>query len=217
MTYSLFDQEELTHPWNEALLPGAILLHRHAQHQAEALSAAIAHITAQAPWRQMHTPGGRRIQVHNSSCGSYGWVSDARGYRYENFDPLTGQAWPTMPPLFLELAAAAAAAAGYPDFVPDSCLINRYLRDTSLSLHQDKDEADFQAPIVSISLGMSANFVFGGLTRDAKLSRLLLEHGDVLVWGGAARLLYHGVQSLCGSADPLLGEQRINLTFRKAK
>ncbi|MFZ6850140.1 DNA oxidative demethylase AlkB [Undibacterium sp. RuRC25W] len=214
--YSLFDDEPHV-PRTETLFPGAVLLHRYALSKEAPLLAELEKIKEASPLRQMLTPGGRTIGVHNTSCGQYGWISDARGYRYTDLDPIKEQAWPAMPEEFQRLATAAAALSGYNDFEADSCLINRYLPGIKMSLHQDKDETDFSQPIVSVSLGMSATFVFGGLQRSDKLSRIDLQHGDVLVWGGPARLLFHGIQTIKDQPHPVIGAQRINLTFRRAK
>ena len=151
-----------------------------------------------------------------TNCGALGWVSDRRGYRYDRVDPLGGQPWPPMPALFARLAREAADAAGHPGFEPDACLVNRYEPGAKLSLHRDADERDFTQPIVSVSLGLPATFAFGGAKRSDPASRVPLEHGDVVVWGGPARMRYHGVLALKDGVDPLLGRQRINLTFRKA-
>jgi alkylated DNA repair protein (DNA oxidative demethylase) len=121
-----------------------------------------------------------------------------------------------MPAAFLQLAAAAARQLGFEDFVPDACLINRYDPGTRLSLHQDRNERDFAAPIVSVSLGLPAVFLFGGSNRADKTSRVGLTHGDVVVWGGPARLRFHGVLPLAEGHHPLVGSHRVNLTFRKA-
>jgi alkylated DNA repair protein (DNA oxidative demethylase) len=164
----------------------------------------------------MVTPGGFRMSIAMTNCGSFGWVTDKTGYRYDAIDPETGKHWPDMPASFLRLAAEAAANAGFPAFVPDACLVNRYEAGTRLSLHQDKNERDFLQPVVSISLGVPATFLFGGLKRADKTIRVPLEHGDVAVWGGPARLRYHGVAPLKAGNHPALGGQRINLTFRKA-
>lgn len=180
------------------------------------LLAALEPTLQQAPPRQMLTPGGRRMSVRNTNCGPWGWVSDRRGYRYVAHDPLTDRSWPAMPNSFAELAAAASRAAGFGDFVPDACLINVYEPGTRMSLHQDRDERDFDAPIVSVSLGLPATFLFGGSTRAAKPQRIPLLHGDVLVWGGASRLAFHGVAPLAEGEHPLLGRRRVNLTLRKA-
>src|SRR5690606_8287520 len=172
--------------------------------------------TAAAPWRHMQTPGGFTMSVALTNCGALGWTSDRRGYRYTRVDPDSGEPWPPMPPVLARLASEAAAAAGFPDFAPDACLVNRYTPGARLSLHQDRNERDFGAPIVSVSLGMSATFLFGGPARADKPARVPLVHGDVVVWGGVDRLRHHGVLPLKDGEHPLLGAQRINLTFRKA-
>lgn len=151
-----------------------------------------------------------------TNCGSYGWVSDRSGYRYDAQDPLTGKHWPAMPDSFLTLAQQAAAAAGFENFISDVCLVNRYEPGAKLSLHQDKDELDYKQPIVSVSLGVPAVFLFGGLKRNDTPARISLKHGDVVVWGGADRLRYHGVMPLKENDHPFYGNCRINLTFRKA-
>jgi alkylated DNA repair protein (DNA oxidative demethylase) len=164
----------------------------------------------------MITPGGFQMSVAMTNCGAAGWVTDRRGYRYDAIDPTTGQNWPAIPELFLGLAASAAAAGGFANFVPDACLINRYGPGARLTLHRDKDERDFTQPIVSVSLGLPATFLFGGATRKERPRRIRVESGDVAVWGGPARLAFHGVAPLANGSDPLTGEYRINLTFRKA-
>ena len=169
-----------------------------------------------APLRYMDTPGGFRMSVAMTNCGDYGWVSDRSGYRYDACDPLTGKAWPVMPEVLRELATSAAAMAGFENFIPDVCLVNCYETGARLSLHQDKDEKDFSQPIVSISLGVPATFLFGGLKRKERPLRIPLYHGDVVVWGGADRLRYHGVAPLKQDRHPLFGDLRFNLTFRKA-
>lgn len=173
-------------------------------------------VTTQAPFRHMITPSGLKMSVAMTNCGQLGWVTDRQGYRYDAFDPQTRKRWPTMPDSFLALSSAAASAAGYSDFVPDACLINRYQVGARMGLHQDKDERDFTQPIVSVSLGVPATFQFGGLKRSDKASNIPLYHGDVVVFGGEARLHYHGVRPLKTSMHPALGAVRINLTFRKA-
>jgi alkylated DNA repair protein (DNA oxidative demethylase) len=150
-----------------------------------------------------------------TNCGKVGWVTDRRGYRYDANDPESGKPWPAMPPVLSDLARDAAEAGGFKDFAPDACLINRYVPGAKMSLHQDKDETDFSAPIVSVSLGLPATFLFGGLKRSDKTQRYRLTHGDVVVWGGPSRLFYHGVAPLAEGEHPLLNRQRINLTFRK--
>lgn len=203
-------------PEREILAEGAVLLRGLVQENESALLTSLAQMTQQAPFRHMTTPGGFRMSVAMSNCGPLGWVSDRRGYRYAPDDPETGQAWPDMPEAFLALAIAAATRAGYPDFIPDACLINRYEPGAKLSLHQDKDERDFTNPIVSVSLGLPAMFQFGGLQRSDPIRKYALHHGDVVVWGGPSRLFYHGVLALKDGEHPQLGHTRINLTFRKA-
>jgi alkylated DNA repair protein (DNA oxidative demethylase) len=200
----------------ELLVPGAWLLHGFALETGSALSAAVERIATAAPFRHLETPGGFRMSVAMTNCGSLGWVSDRRGYRYERCDPLSGEPWPPMPAIFLELAETAAQTAGFPGFAPDACLINRYQPGARLTLHQDKDERDFESPIVSVSLGLPAVFLFGGVARSERQRRLPLQHGDVVVWGGAARLRHHGVLPLKEGHHEILGAQRVNLTFRRA-
>ncbi len=197
--------------------PGALLLPGLALADAPALLEAVSTVLLDAPLRQLHTPGGQLMQVAMSNCGALGWVSDRRGYRYQAEDPNSGRPWPPMPAVITRLAAKAAQAAGFADFLPDACLINRYLPGNRLSLHQDRDERDYSQPIVSISLGLPATFLFGGLTRADKPAHLALRHGDVLVWGGSSRLRFHGVLPLADGLHPLLGRQRINLTLRRAR
>jgi alkylated DNA repair protein (DNA oxidative demethylase) len=195
---------------------GAVLLRGFAlAHETEILSGIDA-VVAAAPFRNMVTPGGFTMSVAMTTCGNVGWVSDRSGYRYSPTDPLTGNPWPAMPDRFLQLAAEAAAEAGYTDFTPDSCLINRYEPGTRLSLHQDKDERDYTQPIVSVSLGLPATFQFGGPKRTDPTAKHRMQHGDVAVWGGPSRLFFHGVAALKDGEHPLLGRKRINLTFRRA-
>jgi alkylated DNA repair protein (DNA oxidative demethylase) len=180
------------------------------------LIADLREVVAQAPFRHMVTPGGNQMSVAMTNCGSAGWVTDRSGYRYDANDPDAGKPWPAMPPSFRRLAKEAAAAAGFA-FSPDVCLINCYAPGARMSLHQDKDEQDFGSPIVSVSLGLPAVFLFGGLKRSDKPARFRLEHGDVVVWGGPARLAFHGVAPLADGEHAVMGRQRINLTFRKAR
>jgi alkylated DNA repair protein (DNA oxidative demethylase) len=201
---------------NESLGERATVLRGFARHQAAVLVAAVAEIAASAPFRNMITPGGFRMSVAMTNCGRAGWVTDRKGYRYELVDPMTGCLWPPMPPSFRRLAAAAAEVAGFAGFEPDACLINRYEPATRLSLHRDENERDLTAPIVSASLGLPAIFLFGGNSRSDRPRRIGLESGDVVVWGGPDRLVYHGVAPLAEGNDPLTGQSRINLTFRKA-
>jgi alkylated DNA repair protein (DNA oxidative demethylase) len=201
---------------SERLSPGAWLLRGFALDQVPSIVAAIEGIEAAAPFRHLMTPGGFRMSVAMTNCGSLGWVSDSRGYRYEASDPMSGRPWPKMPPVFLHLAQAAAQAGGFSGFVPDACLLNRYEPGARLTLHQDKDERDFTAPIVSVSLGLPAIFLFGGNARKDRHRRLALQHGDVVVWGGSARLYHHGVLALKDGHHDVLGSTRLNLTFRRA-
>ncbi len=182
----------------------------------QALLAAIDGIAAAAPFRHMITPGGQRMSVAMTNCGEVGWVTDRKGYRYDRLDPETGGPWPALPACFAGLAQRAAAQAGFASFHPDVCLINRYEPGARMSLHQDKDERDFSAPIVSISLGLGATFLFGGLKRSDRPYRLPLAHGDVVVWGGEKRLAYHGVAPVAAGCHETLGRTRLNLTMRRA-
>jgi alkylated DNA repair protein (DNA oxidative demethylase) len=200
----------------EPLAEGATILRRFAQPMATRLIEAVARVAAAAPFRTMVTPGGYTMSVAMTSCGRLGWVTDRSGYRYDTIDPATRRPWPSLPPVFRELATGAAAAAGYAGFEPDACLVNRYEPGTRLSMHQDRNERDFGAPIVSVSLGLPAVFLFGGARRQDRPRRVRLESGDVVVWGGPTRLNFHGVAPLADGEHPLTGRRRINLTFRKA-
>ncbi|MGZ8190203.1 MAG: DNA oxidative demethylase AlkB, partial [Methylococcaceae bacterium] len=215
-TINSFDSLGDVESSQEPLGPGAVVLRGFAAPYESELLAALQEVIAQAPFRQMVTPGGFRMSVAMTNCGSLGWITDRTGYRYDAVDPESGRTWPPIPACFLNLALNAAAQAGFSSFVPDACLINLYEPGTKLSLHQDKDERDFNQPIVSVSLGIPAVFLFGGLRRTDKQDRVLLTHGDIVVWGGPSRLRYHGVLPLKESCHPLLGRERINLTFRKA-
>ena len=199
-----------------AIAEGATLLHGFAAGAAPALLQAIEDVVAAAPLRRMITPGGYRMSVAMTNCGAAGWVTDRSGYRYDARDPLTGKPWPAMPGIFSDLARRAASAGGFGNFEPDACLINRYDPGARLTLHQDKNERDYTAPIVSVSLGLPAVFLFGGLRRKDRPQRMRLESGDVAVWGGPTRLAYHGVAPLADGDDPLTGHCRYNLTFRTA-
>lgn len=201
----------------EEMANGAVLLRGFVGDSEPELIAALRAIVAAAPFRRMFTPGGHQMSVAMTNCGSAGWVTDRIGYRYSPDDPETGKPWPAMPPLFRELADRAAERAGFAGFAPDVCLINRYVPGAKMSLHQDKDELDFAAPIVSVSLGLPAIFMFGGLKRSDQPQRFRLEHGDVAVWGGPSRLFYHGVAPLAEGNHPVMGPQRLNLTFRKIR
>ncbi|QDQ86672.1 DNA oxidative demethylase AlkB [Alcaligenaceae bacterium SJ-26] len=200
----------------ERMGPGACILRGFALAGEDGLLSALASIEAEAPFRRINTPGGRPMSVMLTSCGALGWTSDQHGYRYSRVHPDTRRPWPAMPPALRQLACHAADAAGFPGFEPDACLINRYLPGARMSLHQDRDERDLRAPIVSVSLGMSATFLFGGLQRAERTAHVPLHHGDVAVWGGPDRLRYHGIMPLPHHPHPVLGAQRINLTFRKA-
>ena len=180
------------------------------------LLSSIGAVEQASPFRQMVTPGGFTMSVALTNCGALGWTTDRRGYRYTEIDPDNGRPWPAMPDAFARLAREASQAAGFTGFTPDACLINRYRPGARLTLHQDKNERDFDAPIVSVSLGMTATFLFGGLERAHKTAKIPLYHGDVTIWGGEDRLRYHGVMPLKGEPHSLLGRQRINFTFRKA-
>ena len=196
---------------------GAVLLRSFARPVEHELIAAVRAIAAEAPFRQMFTPGGHQMSVAMTNCGKAGWVTDRSGYRYDGVDPLSGKPWPAMPPAFRKLALQAAAEAGFDGFSREVCLINRYEPGARMSLHQDKDELDFTAPIVSLSLGLPAIFLWGGMKRSDKPQRFRLGHGDVAVWGGPSRLVFHGVAPLADGDHALLGRQRVNLTFRKAR
>ncbi len=198
------------------IAPGAVLLEGYALENDAEILAAIKRVESASPFRRMLTPNGRYMSISVTSCGVVGWVSDRSGYRYETHDPETNNPWPSMPATLSTIASQAAAQAGYQNFAPDVCIINRYEPGTKLSLHRDSDEKDFSHPIVSISLGIPATFLFGGEKRTDKTKKIPLHHGDVFVFGGESRLAYHGIAPLKNSHRPLLGNQRINLTFRKA-
>ncbi|WP_417515194.1 DNA oxidative demethylase AlkB [Marinobacter sp.] len=216
MTPDLF-ADQPAEPTTEILSEGALLLRQFATAKAQDLLSEIRQITAAAPMRHMKTPGGHTMSVAMSCCGSWGWVTDTRGYRYQAEDPCSGAPWPAMPSIFADLARSAACAAGYPDFTPNACLINCYEPGAKMGLHQDKDERDLSQPIVSVSLGLPQVFQFGGLTRSERPIKIPLGHGDVVVWGGPSRLRYHGVLTLKAGAHSLTGPRRYNLTFRCAR
>jgi alkylated DNA repair protein (DNA oxidative demethylase) len=200
----------------EPLGDGAVLLHGFARPEVEDLLASLRTILTTALFRRMVTPGGHQMSVVMTNCGTYGWVTDRSGYRYDRIDPLTGRPWPSLPAAFQRLAGRAAARAGYAGFAPDACLINRYEPGARLSLHQDRNERDLASPIVSVSLGLPAVFLFGGSQRNMRARRIGLQSGDVAVWGGPTRLAFHGVDPVADGHHRLTGRCRINLTFRKA-
>jgi len=216
-TFDLFaDHEPEQRPRAEQIGEQSWVLHGFALPLIEQILPALDAILAVAPLRHMVTPGGFSMSVGTSSCGALGWITDRHGYRYSSVDPLSDLPWPAMPQVFSTLAQSAAVRAGFTDFNADSCLINRYLPGAKMSLHQDKDEKAYSAPIVSLSLGLPAMFLFGGFSRSDKSQRIALLHGDMVVWGGVDRLRYHGVLPIKQGRHPRLGEQRINLTFRVA-
>ena len=217
MTAHLFDSVAEAQPSREEIADGAVLLRAFVRPIESELIAAVRAIVAQSPFRRMTTPGGHLMSVAMTNCGARGWITDHTGYRYDPIDPRTGAPWPAMPPVLRDLALRAAEQGGFTGFAPDACLVNRYTPGTRLSLHQDKDELDYSAPIVSVSLGLPATFLFGGMARSDKPRRFRLVHGDVVVWGGPNRLAYHGVAALADGEHPLLGRQRINLTFRRTQ
>ena len=217
MTADLFDSVAEAQPTREAIADGAMLLRGFVKPIESELIEAVRAIVAQSPFRRMTTPGGHLMSVAMTNCGERGWITDHTGYRYDPIDPRTGAPWPAMPPVLRDLARGAAEQGGFQNFAPDACLVNRYEPGTRLSLHQDKDELDYSAPIVSVSLGLPATFLFGGMARADKPRRYRLVHGDVVVWGGPSRLAYHGVAPLAEGEHALLGRKRINLTFRRTR
>jgi alkylated DNA repair protein (DNA oxidative demethylase) len=217
LTGDLFDMVAEAQPSREEIADGAVLLRGFVKPIESELITAVRAIVAQSPFRRMTTPGGHLMSVAMTNCGERGWMTDHTGYRYDPIDPKTGAPWPEMPPVLRDLARRAAEQGGFAGFAPDACLVNRYEPGTRLSLHQDKDELDYSAPIVSVSLGLPATFLFGGLTRAVKPRRFRLVHGDVVVWGGTSRLAYHGVAPLADGEHALLGRKRINLTFRRTR
>ena len=216
MTRDLFAAADARDAAAYHLAPGARVLRGFALPIEAAIATALDAVVAAAPLRHMVTPGGFRMSVAMTNCGAHGWVSAASGYRYAEIDPDSGKPWPPMPAVLDDLARRAAAAAGFSSFAADACLVNRYEPGARLTLHQDKDERDFAQPIVSVSLGVPAVFLFGGLKRRERPLRLTLVHGDIVVWGGQARLRYHGVAPLAAAEHPFAGSARINLTLRRA-
>jgi alkylated DNA repair protein (DNA oxidative demethylase) len=217
MQSALFDDISEQNNTDQDLGPGTALLRGFALQEQSSLLDAMFQVATQSHFRHMVTPGGFRMSVAMTNCGSLGWLTDSKGYRYEKVDPETNVPRPAMPPSFLDLAQNAATLAGFPAFSPDVCLVNRYEPGARLTLHQDKNESDFSNPIVSVSLGLLAIFLFGGLERKDRTIRLQIANGDVVVWGGPARMRYHGIMPLKDGVHPLTGAYRFNLTFRKAK
>ncbi len=215
MSLDLFNRE-IGEPSVEELRPSVLLLRGYALPREAKILDAVRAVESAAAFRHMTTPGGFRMSVAMTNCGALGWVSDGTGYRYAPTDPQSGKCWPSMPACWRDLAEDAAASAGFPEFRPDACLVNRYAVGSRLSLHQDKDERDFAAPIVSVSLGVPAVFQLGGLKRSDRALRVPVRHGDVIVWGRSARLIYHGVMPLKQGYHAAFGDCRVNLTFRKA-
>ncbi len=211
-----FSAEAKEHSGRIALAETAVLLSGFAEPHAAELIGALVEVTVASPFRHMTVRGGHRMSVAMTNCGHLGWISDESGYRYDTVDPVTGRDWPRIPVNLMQLAQRAADDAGFYDFVPDACLINRYEPGAQMGLHQDKNEQDYTAPIVSVSLGLPATFLFGGAKRSDRPQRVRVENGDVIVWGGSTRLAYHGVAKLAAGHHPLTGAARINLTFRKA-
>ena len=211
---SLFEDHP-TPPSREPLEEGAVLLRGFVSGCARSLVDEVTKIAEAAPFRHLVTPGGYTMSVAMTNCGRVGWVSDRTGYRYDPIDPVSGNSWLPIPEVFLDVAVRAAAEGGFPGYDPDACLINRYVAGSKLGLHQDRDENDRWAPIVSISLGLPAVFLWGGKRRADPVRRMRLDSGDVVVWGGPARFIYHGVAPLKDGDHPLTGHERINITFRK--
>lgn len=216
MTLELFKDAGKVGPEVQELGEGATVYRGFALADEDVLMTELNAVVEGSGFRKMMTPGGHRMSVGMTNCGALGWVTDRSGYRYQGIDPVSGRAWPVMPESFLRLASRAALLAGYEGFVPDACLINQYEVGAKMSLHQDKNERDFGQPIVSVSLGIGAVFLFGGMERSDAQQRVALQHGDVVVWGGESRLRYHGILALKEAEHARLGRRRINLTFRKA-
>lgn len=214
MNGDLFDLSHNGEIWTETIAESALILRQYAVAQAPEILAAIETVTAQSPFRHLQTPGGYTMSAAMTCCGDLGWVSEPQGYHYAPDDPQTGNHWPKMPEALRKLGEQAAREAGYPAFQPDSCLINRYAPGAKMSLHQDRHEQDLSAPIVSVSLGVPAMFLLGGLQRSDKTIKVPLAHGDVVVWGGPSRLRFHGILPIKADYHPLLGQDRINITFR---
>lgn len=216
MTYDLFSDYRPNPASAQSVLPDAWLLRHYLAACEDELLLRLSEVLQSAPLQQMSLASGGKMSVQTSSCGEFGWISDQCGYRYSKLNPQTGTSWPEMPALFRRFAQEAAAEVGFGGFCPDSCLINCYPIGARMGLHQDRNERDLSQPIVSLSLGLPASFQFGGFARSGARTRVELGHGDLLVWGGQARMRFHGVLALKAGHHPRLGERRINLTFRKA-
>ena len=214
--FDLFENIEDPNAKNTEFAQGAFIIYGGANMIADTLINRVEAILEHAPLRHMYTPGGLKMSIRTSNCGQNGWISDQYGYRYSHLDPISGKPWPAIPSELAQTATQKAAQCGYPDFQPDACIINQYTPGTKLSLHQDKDEQDFNAPIVSVSLGLPAIFQFGGINRSDPIKKLRLSHGDIVVWGGPSRLFFHGIEPLQHGHHADLGDRRINLTLRKA-
>jgi alkylated DNA repair protein (DNA oxidative demethylase) len=210
------DMFEDSQPCNLQVAENVYWLKAYALSSEKSLLADFESVIFQAPLRHMMTKMGSAMSAAMTNCGALGWVSDRRGYRYDANDPATNKSWPLMPASFRQLATLAAAEAGFDDFLPDACLINQYQVGASMGLHQDKNELEFNQPIVSVSLGIPAIFQFGGLARTDKTIKIPLKHGDIVVWGGDARLKFHGIATIKSNKHPIFGAYRYNLTFRKA-
>jgi DNA oxidative demethylase len=204
---SLFDENHAQVP----LAEGAVWMRGFAEPIADKLSETILKLLEDYPPQTMMTPMGCPMSVKTTSLGQLGWVGSDKGYGYARLDPTTNLPWPEIPNSLLHLAKNAAELAGYRDFEPDCCLINVYNIGTKMGLHQDKDERDFTQPIVSVSLGIPATFLFGGAKRHDPKQKCLVQHG-----GGRSRRFYHGINVIKAGRHVLLGERRYNLTFRRA-
>lgn len=218
MTDSCIDGDVWLKPQTTVLLAeGAMVLRRFATPVVVALMEGVEAVVAQSPLRRLIVPNGRPMRIEMTNCGLVGWVNIDGRYRYSRVDPLTGRSWPGMPATFRRIAGAAASAAGYPDFQPAVCIINRYAVGADLQMHQDRDDTQDRQPVVSVSLGLPAIFHFGGQGRGEKPLTIPLDDGDVVVWGGASRMHRHGVAPVAPGVHPRTGAYRYNLTFRTAK
>jgi len=207
---NLFSQL-VAEPTHEEIFPGAVLMRSLALPQDNEFFTAAEAIIAARPLHHTTTPSGLPMGVMVTDCGD----SRAFANRWDTANPERMRLWPPMPPLLRDFAIRCAVRSGFPQFRPDACHINRYQAGTKLGLHQDRHECDWTQPIVSLSFGLECIFLLGGLQRTDKPRRILLEHGDVIVWGGPSRMRFHGVQPLKPGHHPLTGPYRYNLTFRK--